>query len=92
VEVEVGELVRVGAVVDLGGIKGGLDGAGGAGDVGGEERELGGVEFEEFVHVAVVSDDAAAGVGLLFEEVERRNLKRGDLDHEGVEAFVFAAV
>src|SRR5690606_26981650 len=56
------------------------------------ERELGVGQLVEFVDVVLVGDEAAAVVGLLLEEVESGDLERPDLDHEGVEAFVFAAV
>lgn len=91
-EVQVRELVGVGAVIDFGGVECGLHGFGGAGDVVHEEITLGVGQLEELIDVMAVGDDATATVGLLFEQVQRGDLHRSDLDHEVVEALVFAAV
>ena len=63
-----------------------------AGDVLGEKRELGRRQLEEFVDVRAVGDDAAAVIRLLFEEIKRGDLHRADLDHEILEALIFAAI
>jgi hypothetical protein len=90
--VQMRQFIRVGAVVDFSGIEGGLHRLGGAGDVLGEEREFGRRQLEELVDVRAVSDDAAAAVRLLFEEIKRGDLHRPDLDHEILEALIFAAI
>ena len=91
-EVQVRELVGVGSVVDFGGVECGLHRFRGAGDVCHEEITLRVGQLEELVDVMSVGDDATATVGLLFEQVERGDLHRSDLDHEIVEALVFAAI
>ncbi len=86
------QFIGVGAVVDFGRIEGGLHRLGRAGDVMGEKRELGRRQLEEFVDVRAVGDDAAAVIRLLFEEIKRGDLHRADLDHEILEALIFAAI
>lgn len=66
--VEVREFVGVGAVVDLGGIKGGLDSAGGAGDDLRKARELGVGQLEQLVHTFAIDDDTATAMSLLLKK------------------------
>ena len=42
--------------------------------------------------MAVVGDNAATAVGLLFEEVEGRNRQCRDLDHQVIQTLIFAAI
>jgi hypothetical protein len=42
--------------------------------------------------VRAVGDDATAAIRLLFEKIKRGDLHRPDLDHEILEALIFAAI
>ena len=66
-KVQVRQFVGVGPIVDLAGTQGDLDGLGRVCDVFAVQREFQLWQFEEFIDVAAVGDDATAGVGLLFE-------------------------
>ena len=82
---EVTELVAISAIVDFLGIEGTLHGTGYLSYIGHEVVALLVVEHVKVVDVTIVCNEAAAMVGLLFEEEKTGNTEVTNLNHEILE-------
>ena len=85
VHVQVAARVAVGAVVELLGVEGRVDGLGGAVHVGKERVALRLRDVGDLAHMVLVGHDAAAGMALLLEEDELAHAQIADLDAEGAQ-------
>ena len=91
-EVQVAAGVAVGAIVDLLGRKGGVDGLGGAVHIGKVGVALLVGDVHDLADVILIGHDAAARMALLLEEDQLGDAQISDEDAEGVEQFALHAV
>ena len=82
VEVQVAAAVSVGAVVDLVGMEGLMDGLGRGGNVLEERRPVLGGNVHQLADMVLVGHDDAAGMALLLEQDQLAHLQVADLDAE----------
>jgi len=92
VEVQVAAGITVCTVVDLVGRESGMDGLGSTVDIGKEGVAILVADVHDLTDVILVSNDAAAGMALLLEQVQRAYAQVADIDAESSKGFAVYAV
>ena len=92
VEVQMTAGIAISAVIDLVGVKGGVDGLGSAVDVSEESVAVFIADVHDFTDVILVSHDAAAGMALLLEQVQRAHAQVANVNAESSKGLAVYAI